>query len=87
MKTPVQLLIEDFKKMRENILKQDQDIKSSQVLTTLNMCITKAEEKLGEEEQVITDSYAAGIAKNSFFGHQKGHMKQAEKYFKNTFKG
>ena len=50
------------------------------------MCITKAEEKLGYEEQTIIDSYAAGIAKNSFFGSQKGHIKQAEKYFKNNFK-
>ena len=86
MKTPIQTLIEDFKKMRENILKQGQNTDTSQVLTTLTLCITKAQEKLGEEEQVITDSYAAGIAKNSFFGPQKGHMKQAEKYFKNTFK-
>lgn len=85
MKTPIEALIQDFTTMRENILKQDQNQETSVVLTTLNLCITKAQDKRAEEKEIIINSFARGvnsgkIIKNEFKAYEKGI-----KYFKNKF--
>lgn len=85
MKTPIEALIQDFTTIRENILKQDQNQETSVILTTLNLCITKAQDKQAEEKEVIVNSFARGLDSGKFIKNPSYAKKKGIEYFKNKF--